>query len=85
MDTYPGQPQPPTHIRGKSINLRTARPYAPECGSSRTMMVDPFFRTKLPKYALGPPHFTQILIDSFEPFTHMFEQLKGKCALGPFI
>jgi hypothetical protein len=68
MDTYPGQPQLPAHIG------RKARPPAPECGLSGPAVVGPVFQTKLPKSALGPPHFTQTLIDYFRPSTYMVGQ-----------
>jgi hypothetical protein len=74
MDIYPGQPQPPAHIRGKSIDLRTTGLSVPECGPSRPATAGPVFQTELPKSVLGPPHFAQTLTHSFRPSAHMAGQ-----------
>jgi hypothetical protein len=70
MDTYPGQPQPPTQIGGKSTDLRTAGLSARDGGPSGPAVADPIFRNELPKCALGPPHSAQTLTDSFGPSAH---------------
>jgi hypothetical protein len=39
INTRPGQPQPPTHIGNKFVDLRMSGPSAHECGPSRTTAV----------------------------------------------
>jgi hypothetical protein len=41
MDTYPGQPQPPMQIGGKSVDLRMAGPSARERGPSGLAVAGP--------------------------------------------
>jgi hypothetical protein len=61
IDTYPRQPQPPTHIGGKTANRRMSGPSARECGPSGPAMTRPIFRNELPRPrdALEPPHTVQ--------------------------
>jgi hypothetical protein len=67
IDTYPGQPQPPTHIDNKFANLRMSRPFARERGPSGPAAAGPIFRNELPKPAPEPPRSTQTLDNPFGP------------------
>jgi hypothetical protein len=60
IDTYPKQPQPPTHIDNKLADLHISGPSAREHGPSGLAMVGPIFN-ELPKYVSEPPHATQSL------------------------
>jgi hypothetical protein len=60
MDTYPEQPQPPTHICSKLADLHMSGPSAREHGPSGPATVGPIFN-ELPRYASEPPHVTQAL------------------------
>jgi hypothetical protein len=55
IDTYPRQPQPPTHIGDKFADLRMSGPSARERGPSRPATVGPIFRNELPRPAPEPP------------------------------
>jgi hypothetical protein len=70
IDTYPGQPQPPTQISGKYTDLRMSRPFAREHGPFGLAAAGPVFRNKLPRHAPEPPHTAQTLDDSFGPFVY---------------
>jgi hypothetical protein len=59
IDTYPGQPQPPTQIGGKSADLRMTGPSGPAAAG-------PVFRNKLPRPAPEPPCTVQTLNKPFE-------------------
>jgi hypothetical protein len=74
IDTYLEQPRSPAQIGGKFIDLRTARPSAPECGLFGPAATGPVFRTELPKSAPWPPYFAQTLTDPFGPSAHMVQQ-----------
>jgi hypothetical protein len=67
MDTYPGQPQPRTHIGGKSTDLRRTGPCTHERGSSGPATTGLVFRNELPRPAPEPPHTAQTLNDPFGP------------------
>jgi hypothetical protein len=67
IDTYPRQPQPPAHIRGKLADLRMT-------GPSRPAAVGPVFQTKLSKFAPEPSHPAQTLNDEFGLSTHSIVQ-----------
>jgi hypothetical protein len=58
IDTYPEQPQPPTHIDNKLADLHMSGPSAREPSGPAT--VGPIF-IELPRYASEPPHATQAL------------------------
>jgi hypothetical protein len=60
MDTYPKQPQPPTHISSKLADLHMSGPSTRECGPSGPATADPIFN-ELPRYASEPPYVTQAL------------------------
>jgi hypothetical protein len=60
MDTYPEQPQPPTHISSKLADLHMSGPFARERGPSGPATADPIFN-ELPRYTSEPPHVTQVL------------------------
>jgi hypothetical protein len=49
MDTYPGQPKPPTQIGGKSADLCMTIPSARERGPSGPAVAGPIFRNELPR------------------------------------
>jgi hypothetical protein len=66
IDTYSGQPQSPTHIGDKFIDLRMFGPSARERGSSRPAAVGPIFN-ELPRHAPEPPHNMQTLNYSVGP------------------
>jgi hypothetical protein len=67
MDTYPGQPQPPMQIGGKSVDLRMAGPSARERGPSGPAVAGPVFRIELPRSAPESPRTVQALNDPFRP------------------
>jgi hypothetical protein len=67
IDTYPGQPQPPTHISDKFANLRMSKPSARERGPSGPTAAGPIFRNELPKPAPEPPRTAQTLDNPFGP------------------
>jgi hypothetical protein len=67
IDTYPGQPQPPTHIGGKSVDLHMSGPSTRERGSSRPAVVGPVFRNELLRPAPELPRTVQTLNDPFGP------------------
>jgi hypothetical protein len=67
IDTYPGQPQPPTQIGGKSADLRMSGPSARERGPSGPALAGPVFRNKLPRPAPESPRTVQTLNDPFGP------------------
>jgi hypothetical protein len=60
MDTYPEQPQPPTHISSKLADLHMSGPSARERGPSGPATAGLIFN-ELPRYASEPPHVTQAL------------------------
>ena len=60
MDTYPKQPQPPTNIDNKLVNLHRSQPSARERGPSGAATAGPIFN-ELPRYASEPPPATQAL------------------------
>jgi hypothetical protein len=60
MDTYPEQPQPPTHIDNKLADLHISGPSACEHGPSLPATAGSNFN-ELPRYASEPPHVTQAL------------------------
>jgi hypothetical protein len=60
IDTYPEQPQHPTHIGNKLADLHMSGPSAHEGGPSGPATADPIFN-ELPRYASKPPHATQAL------------------------
>jgi hypothetical protein len=60
MDTYPEQPQPPTHIGSKLDDMHMSRPSTHERGPSGTATAGPIF-DEFPRYASEPPHVTQAL------------------------
>jgi hypothetical protein len=60
MDTYPEQPQPPTHIDSKLADLHMSGPSAREWGLSGPATAGPIFNELL-RYASEPPHVTQAL------------------------
>jgi hypothetical protein len=61
IDTYPGQPQPPTHIGDKFANLRISGPSARDRGPSGPAAAGPIFNELL-RHAPEPPHTAQTLI-----------------------
>jgi hypothetical protein len=60
LDTYPEQPQPPTHISNKLADLHISGPSARERGSSEPTTAGPIF-TELPRHAPEQPRTTQTL------------------------
>jgi hypothetical protein len=64
--TQPGQPQPPTHIGNKLVDLRMSRPSARERGPSEPVAADPIFRNELPRPAPELPRTVQTLDNPFE-------------------
>ena len=76
IDTYPGQPQPPTQIGGKSADLRTTRPSTRECGLFGAEATDPVFRNEFTRPTLEPPRTAQTLNDPFGPSTYSVRQSK---------
>jgi hypothetical protein len=67
IDTYPGQPLPPTQIGGKSADQRMA-------GLSRPVATGPIFRNELPRSAPEPPPTTQTLNDPIGPSSYSVRQ-----------
>jgi hypothetical protein len=67
VDTYPEQPQPPTEIRGKSVDMCMTGPSKPTVACS-------VFRTKLLRPVLEPPRSAQIPNEQFGPSAHSAEQ-----------
>jgi hypothetical protein len=70
IDMYPGQPQPPTQIGGKSIDLRMSESSVRERGPSEPAAVGPVFRNELLRLAPEPPKTMQTLNDPFRPFAY---------------
>jgi hypothetical protein len=60
IDTYPGQPQPPTHIGDKFADQHMSAPSAHERGPSGPAAADPVFN-ELPRHAPEPPRTAQTL------------------------
>jgi hypothetical protein len=60
IDTYPEQPQPPTQIGNKLVDMHMSGPSARERGPSGLATTGPIFN-ELPRYASEPPHATQAL------------------------
>jgi hypothetical protein len=60
MDTYSEQPQLPTHIDNKLVDLHMTGPSAREHGPFGPATARPIFN-ELPRYASEPPHVTQAL------------------------
>jgi hypothetical protein len=60
IDTYPGQPQPPTLIDDKFADLHMSGPSAREHGPSRPAAVDPIVN-ELPRHAPKPQRTAQTL------------------------
>jgi hypothetical protein len=54
IDTYPKQPQPPTHIGNKLADLHISGPSARERGPSRPATAGPIF-TELPSVGVSRP------------------------------
>jgi hypothetical protein len=54
IDTYPRQPQHPTHIGDKFADLHMSGPFARERGPSGPVAVGPIFN-ELPRHAPEPP------------------------------
>jgi hypothetical protein len=73
MDTYPEQPQLPTHIGNKLANLHMTGPSARERGPSGPATVGPIFN-ELPRYVSEPPHVTQALNHTDRPSTYDHER-----------
>jgi hypothetical protein len=67
IDTYPGQPQPPTHIDDKLADLHMSGPSACERGPSGPAVAGPIFRNELPRPAPDPPRTMQTLDNPFKP------------------
>jgi hypothetical protein len=60
IDTYPGQPQPPTHIGDKLVDPRMSGPSAHKRGPSGPAAAGPIFN-ELPRHAPEPPCIAQTL------------------------
>jgi hypothetical protein len=58
IDTCPGQPQPPTHIGNKLVDLHMTRPPARERGPYGPAPAGPVFN-ELPRHAPEPQHTAQ--------------------------
>jgi hypothetical protein len=58
IDTWPGQPQPPTHIGNKLADLHMTGPSALERGPSGPTPTGPVFN-ELPRHAPEPQRTTQ--------------------------
>jgi hypothetical protein len=69
MDTCPEQPQPPTHIDNKLVDLHMSGPSSRERGPSGPATAGPIFN-ELPRYASEPPHVTQALNHPDRPFAY---------------
>jgi hypothetical protein len=61
INTYPGQPQPPTQIGDKFTVLHMSGSSTRERGPSGPAEPGPIFRNELPRHALKPPHTAQTL------------------------
>jgi hypothetical protein len=82
MDTYPEQPQPPTHIGNKLVDLHMTGPSARERGSSGPATAGPIFN-ELPRYSSKPPHVTRALNHPDRPSAYdhgWFAQPLGRSA-----
>jgi hypothetical protein len=73
IDTYPGQPQRPTHISDKFADLCMSGPSAHERGPSGLVVVGPIF-DELPRHAPEPPRTTQTLNYPVRPSAYSDEQ-----------
>jgi hypothetical protein len=76
IDAYPEQPQPPTHIDDKLVDLRMFGPSARERGPSGPAAAGPIFRNELQRPAPEPPRTAQTLDNPFEPFAYGAGQSK---------
>jgi hypothetical protein len=70
IDTYRGQPQPPTQIGGKFADLRTSGLCAYGRGPSGPATADSDFRNKIPRPTPEPPHTVQTLNYPVRPSAH---------------
>jgi hypothetical protein len=75
MDTYPEQPQRPTHIGSKLVDLHMSELSTRERGPSGPAPTGPIFN-ELPRYASEPPHVTQALNHPNRPSAYDH----GRCA-----
>jgi hypothetical protein len=70
IDTYPGQPQPPTHIGDKFADLRMYGPSAYERRPSGPVVTDLVFN-ELPRHAPEMPRTVQTLNYPVGPFAYI--------------